>query len=274
MERLSGAIGSWYAPFETASVLAAFFRRFSQRFPRNQGQDWRMSKEEPNLMSGTSPINTGVFIQKSLEGGGRDRSGRAPSDFPMLQGAEFGGQSRSNKSTYGLGLAQVIRLPPILRFPPDDAARWGYSRAKTQFQPQLKLARSLGVRHTTVSFFSLHMIETSLGQRLRELRDRADLSLRELAKRSGISSPFLSDIELGRRFPSEEILGKLAAALNVPVEDLKKYDNRGPIADLKRLMDSDPKLGFAFRTAVEKVKSGELTAEDIIARLSKPPRKK
>jgi transcriptional regulator with XRE-family HTH domain len=118
------------------------------------------------------------------------------------------------------------------------------------------------------------MIETSLGQRLRELRDKADLSLRELAKRSGISSPFLSDIELGRRFPSEEILGKLAAALNVPAEDLKKYDNRAPIADLKRLMDSDPKLGFAFRTAVEKVKSGELTAEDIIARLSKSPRKK
>jgi transcriptional regulator with XRE-family HTH domain len=144
--------------------------------------------------------------------------------------------------------------------PTDDAPRWGYSRARTQFQPQLRLARSLGVRHTAISFFSLHMIETSLGQRLRELRDRADLSLRELAKRSGISSPFLSDIELGRRFPSEEILGKLAAALNVPVEDLKKYDNRGPIADLKRLMDSDPKLGFAFRTAVEKVKSGELTA--------------
>jgi transcriptional regulator with XRE-family HTH domain len=118
------------------------------------------------------------------------------------------------------------------------------------------------------------MIETSLGQRLRELRDRADLSLRELAKRIGISSPFLSDVELGRRFPSEEILEKLAAALNVPLEDLKKYDNRAPIADLKRLIDSDPKLGVAFRTAVEKLKSGELTADDLIARLSKSPRKK
>jgi transcriptional regulator with XRE-family HTH domain len=118
------------------------------------------------------------------------------------------------------------------------------------------------------------MDETSLGQRLRELRDRADLSLRELAKRIGISSPFLSDVELGRRFPSEEILEKLAAALNVPLEDLKKYDNRAPIADLKRLMDSDPKLGVAFRTAVEKLKSGELTADDLIARLSKSPRKK
>ncbi|HEY1477596.1 MAG TPA: helix-turn-helix transcriptional regulator [Chthoniobacterales bacterium] len=120
------------------------------------------------------------------------------------------------------------------------------------------------------------MIEISLGQRLHELRDSADLSLRELAKQIGISAPFLSDIELGRRFPSEEILAKLARALSVSVDDLKQYDNRAPIADLKRLMDSDPKLGFAFRTAVEKVKSGELTAEDIIAKLSKSksPRKR
>jgi transcriptional regulator with XRE-family HTH domain len=118
------------------------------------------------------------------------------------------------------------------------------------------------------------MIEISLGQRLHELRDSADLSLRELAKKVGISGPFLSDIELGRRFPSEEILGKLASALNVSLEDLKQYDNREPIADLKRLMDSNPKLGFAFRTAVEKVKSGELTAEDIIAKLGKSPKKK
>jgi len=36
------------------------------------------------------------------------------------------------------------------------------------------------------------MIEISLDQRLHELRDKADLSLRELAKKVGISSPFLS----------------------------------------------------------------------------------
>jgi transcriptional regulator with XRE-family HTH domain len=64
------------------------------------------------------------------------------------------------------------------------------------------------------------MNEISLGQRLHELRDRVDLSSRESAKKVGISSPFLSDIELGRRFPSEEILAKLASALNVSLEDL------------------------------------------------------
>jgi hypothetical protein len=48
------------------------------------------------------------------------------------------------------------------------------------------------------SFFSWHMIEISLGQRLQE-RDKADLSLRNLSRKVGISAPFLS--ELGRRFP-------------------------------------------------------------------------
>jgi hypothetical protein len=51
--------------------------------------------------------------------------------------------------------------------------------------------------------------------------------------------------------------------------ELYSIITRAPIADLKRLMDSDPKLGFAFRTVVEKVKNGELTAEDIIVKLSK-----
>ena len=120
-----------------------------------------------------------------------------------------------------------------------------------------------------VSSVSSHMIEISLGQRIRELRDKADLSLRGLAMRIGISAPFLSDIELGRRFPSKEILAKLADALDVSPDELKQYDTRGPIADLKRLVDSNPKLGFAFRTVVEKIKNGELTAEDIIAKLSK-----
>jgi transcriptional regulator with XRE-family HTH domain len=120
-----------------------------------------------------------------------------------------------------------------------------------------------------VSFISLNMIEISLGQRIHELRGKTGLSLRKLADQIGISPPFLSDIELGRRFPSEEILVKLADSLDVSSDELKQYDTRGPIADLKRLVDSDPKLGFAFRTVVEMIKNGELTAEDIIAKLSK-----
>ena len=64
-------------------------------------------------------------------------------------------------------------------------------------------------------------------------------------------------------------MAKLADALDASPDELKQYDTRVPIADLNRLMDSDPKLGFAFRTVVEKVKNGELTAEDIIVKLGK-----
>src|SRR5260370_42315585 len=90
------------------------------------------------------------------------------------------------------------------------------SAVSPTFRPnvsRLILARWQGQAILLVSFVSSHMIGISLGQRIHELRDKADLSLRGLAKRIGISSPFLSDIELGRRFPSEEILAKLAGAL-------------------------------------------------------------
>jgi transcriptional regulator with XRE-family HTH domain len=118
------------------------------------------------------------------------------------------------------------------------------------------------------------MIEISLGQRLHELRDKADLSLRELAKKVGISSPFLSDIELGRRFPSEEILAKLASALNVSLEDLKQYDNREPIADLKRLMDSNPKRVFekshtgTIRFSIRRIAARSIIVSEVCSRYS------
>src|SRR5246500_3192287 len=104
------------------------------------------------------------------------------------------------------------------------------------------------------------MIEISLGQRLHELRDKADLSLRELSKKVGISGPFLSDIELGRRFPSEEILAKLAKVLNVSLEDLKQYDNR----ELERqsLLPSNP-APIRIERFVEKEFKTALRYEDL-----------
>ena len=113
------------------------------------------------------------------------------------------------------------------------------------------------------------MDELTLGQKLRELREKADLSLRELATRLDVSAPFLSDIELGRRYPSEEVLARMAVTLKIPADELKLYDVREPVADMKRLMEQNPRLGFAFRTVVEGVKSGRLTSEDLL-RLRKP----
>jgi transcriptional regulator with XRE-family HTH domain len=100
-----------------------------------------------------------------------------------------------------------------------------------------------------------------LGQRIRELREERDLSLRELAKTLDVSAAFLSDIELGRRYPSEKVLAKIAHALGTSVEDLRSYDTRLPVKDLKRLTNSDTRYGFAFRQVIDKKISPEKLIE-------------
>lgn len=59
-----------------------------------------------------------------------------------------------------------------------------------------------------------------MGAFIREQRERADLSLRRLAERAGISNPYLSQIERGIRRPSAEILKRLSRALEVSAESL------------------------------------------------------
>lgn len=97
----------------------------------------------------------------------------------------------------------------------------------------------------------------SLGTYLRELRDARDLSLRDLAKKIGCSAVFLSDVELGRRYPSEELLSDIARALGVSVADLKARDIRAPVEEMKRLTATDPRYAFAFRTVIDRAVSPE-----------------
>lgn len=92
------------------------------------------------------------------------------------------------------------------------------------------------------------------GDRIAELRNEKDLSVRELAKMVGVSGPFLTDVEKKRRYPAEDTLVKLAAALGTTVEDLKTYDNRPPTKELTELADEDVGYAFAFRRIVDRVK--------------------
>lgn len=106
----------------------------------------------------------------------------------------------------------------------------------------------------------------NFGKRIRELREEQDYSLREFARKLGdVSAAHISDIELGRRFPSEELLAKMAKLLGVSAEDLKRYDSRPPIDDLKRIAEADPSFGFALRKLVDK----DVSAEDILELVKK-----
>ncbi|WP_306598829.1 helix-turn-helix domain-containing protein [Geothrix sp. 21YS21S-2] len=95
------------------------------------------------------------------------------------------------------------------------------------------------------------MVKT-LGDRIRELREGKDLSLRELSKKVGeASAAFLSDVELGRRFPSEKTLVNLADALETTIKDLQQYDSRPPVEEMRRIANAHPALGVAFRKLIE-----------------------
>jgi transcriptional regulator with XRE-family HTH domain len=60
----------------------------------------------------------------------------------------------------------------------------------------------------------------SLGDYVREQRLSASLSLRQLAAQTGVSNPYLSQIERGLRRPSAEVLQQLARALRISAETL------------------------------------------------------
>ncbi|GAB2824577.1 MULTISPECIES: helix-turn-helix domain-containing protein [Lentzea] len=60
----------------------------------------------------------------------------------------------------------------------------------------------------------------NIGEYIREQRNNAKISLRELAKQAGVSNPYLSQIERGLRKPSAEILQQIAKGLRISAEVL------------------------------------------------------
>ncbi len=104
----------------------------------------------------------------------------------------------------------------------------------------------------------------TLGERIRELREALDLSLRELARAVDVSAAFMSDVELGRRFPTDALLAKIARKLQTTAEELKKYDRRPPLDDIKRLASTDPVYGMAMRRIVERIDEEGLTPEQLL----------
>lgn len=64
-----------------------------------------------------------------------------------------------------------------------------------------------------------------LGSFIRQQREIAQQSIRDLAKRAGVSNPYLSQIERGLRKPSADILQQIARALEISAETL--YERAG-----------------------------------------------
>jgi transcriptional regulator with XRE-family HTH domain len=81
----------------------------------------------------------------------------------------------------------------------------------------------------------------SIGEYIREQRQRAKVSLRQLAEATGVSNPYLSQIERGLRKPSAEILQQIAKGLRISAEAL--YVQAGILDD----RESDTDVQAAIR---------------------------
>lgn len=60
----------------------------------------------------------------------------------------------------------------------------------------------------------------AIGEFIREQREQAHVSLRQLARLAGVSNPYLSQIERGLRKPSADILQQIAKGLRISAEQL------------------------------------------------------
>ncbi|MDX6232471.1 MAG: hypothetical protein QOH68_1455 [Nocardioidaceae bacterium] len=96
-----------------------------------------------------------------------------------------------------------------------------------------------------------------LGEFIRTQRKQAELSLRELAERTNVSNPYLSQIERGLHEPSMRVLKAIAKALNVSAETLLlqagvlEADGDGPPKiTAEEAIREDPKLTDEQRSAL------------------------
>ena len=106
---------------------------------------------------------------------------------------------------------------------------------------------------------------TKLGRTIRKLRLKAEITLRELARRVKVSAAHMSDIEKERRMPSDDLLRRIAeelAHVGAKYEELRLLKPRIE-DDVERWYTEDPEVRALFREA----KDSGLSAREILAGL-------
>jgi XRE family transcriptional regulator, regulator of sulfur utilization len=68
-----------------------------------------------------------------------------------------------------------------------------------------------------------------IGARVKALREASDLSLRDLAARSGVSAPMLSQVERGETSPTLTVAARIAAGLELRLSQLLRLDEGGSV---------------------------------------------
>lgn len=90
---------------------------------------------------------------------------------------------------------------------------------------------------------------TAIGPRVRALREAMGLSLRELALRSGVSAPMLSQVERGETSPTLQVAARIATGLELRLSQLLRLDEEGSVTVVRaaeRRQGGNPRRGHRF----------------------------
>src|SRR4051812_49997783 len=74
----------------------------------------------------------------------------------------------------------------------------------------------------------------AVGPRVKALREAMDLSLRDLAERSGVSAPMLSQVERGETSPTLQVAARIAAGLELRLSQLLRLDEESTVSVVRR----------------------------------------
>ena len=118
-----------------------------------------------------------------------------------------------------------------------------------------------------------------LGAFLREKRQNKGLSVRKVCEAINanandistemVSPTYLSDIETGRRAPSDRALKNICTVLKITEEEVAKHDMRVPAQEIRDLATANQLYGKAFRRIVSGIQQNNISADELLARLER-----
>src|ERR1700704_4157846 len=88
-----------------------------------------------------------------------------------------------------------------------------------------------------------------IGSRVKALREASGLSLRDLAARTGVSAPMLSQVERGETSPTLTVAARIAAGPDLRLSQLLRLDEGGSVTVVRasqRQRGGSPRRGHRF----------------------------
>ena len=79
----------------------------------------------------------------------------------------------------------------------------------------------------------------TIGPRIKALREGGGLSLRDLAQRTGVSAPMLSQVERGETSPTLAVAARIASGLDLSLSQLLRLEEGGAVS-VVRARDAKP----------------------------------